>query len=110
MVSIKLLEDIPEDTGSDYMVKISTRFIRGTLEPNIEDNINLVKEPLVKVPLVKVPLVKEPKVLQPGTLACLVKDVLKGENTIISYVRDICDEKYDTLDKMNSSKCLCSIL
>lgn len=73
-IEIELLEEI-NNLDLDKRVNISTKFIRGTLEPNVEENIKWIKE------------------------------VIKGENITISYVCDICDEKYETMEKMNTRKC-----
>lgn len=35
----------------------------------------------------------------------LITNVMKGENIVLSYICDICDKKYKTMNDMNSNQC-----
>ena len=74
-LDIKLLEEIPDPVPPDYQVKLSVKFIRDTMEPNQDLNIKWIE------------------------------DVLKGEQTKISYVCDICEKEYETLEEMDTVGC-----
>ena len=64
-----------EEISADSKVNVSIKFIRDTLEPDAD-----------------------------GYVKCM-QDCFKGEAVSVSYVCDVCDTEYPTLNDMNSNKC-----
>lgn len=74
-VKIDVLGEIKDDAPPDSEVKLSFTFIRGTPEPNAEAYLTWIEE------------------------------VMKGQNVTISYVCDLCSERYSSPYEMNTGKC-----
>ena len=76
IVEIKLPDDFPENPSPDYSARISIKFIRGTPHGDIEG------------------------------YKSWIRDTFEEEESRTSYVCDVCDKEYETMDDMNSEKCI----